>query len=133
MHPQAVEWASAEVEGIRRGNVVAFSVPGATGEELVVVCETKLEPEEYGRLDEEVRRAIHRELSLSAAAVIFLRPGSLPKTSSGKLQRRKTREEYLRGSLGTAGSRAFGTGGSKRTLAKHVVSSFWSRAKATLR
>ncbi len=133
VHPQAVEWASAEVEGIRRGNVVAFSVPGATGEELVVVCETKLEPEEYGRLDEEVRRAIHRELSLSAAAVIFLRPGSLPKTSSGKLQRRKTREEYLRGSLGTAGSRAFGTGGSKRTLAKHVVSSFWSRAKATLR
>ena len=133
VHPQAVEWAAAEVEGIRRGNVVAFSVPGATGEELVVVCETKLDEEEYGRLDEEVRRAVQRELSLSAAAVVFLRPGSLPKTSSGKLQRRKTRDEYMRGTLGTAGSRAFGSTGSKRTLAKHVVSSFWSRAKATLR
>ena len=121
------------MEGVRRGNVVAFSVPGATGEELIVVCETKRDPEEYGRLDEEVRRAVNRELSLSTAAVVFLRPGSLPKTSSGKLQRRKTRTEYLRGHLGTAGSRAFGSAGSKRTLAKHVVSSFWSRAKATLR
>ncbi len=133
VHPQAVEWAAAEVEGVRRGNVVAFGVPGAIGEELVVVCETKLDPDEYPRLDEEVRRAVNRELSLMAAAVVFLRPGSLPKTSSGKLQRRKTRTEYLRGSLGSAGSRAFGSAGSKRTLAKHVVSSFWSRAKATLR
>mgnify|MGYP000076317884 CR=1 FL=1 len=133
VHPQAVEWAAAEVEGIRRGNVVAFSVPGATGEELVVVCETKLDPEEYARLTEEVRRAINRELSLSSSAIVFLRPGSLPKTSSGKLQRRKTRTEYLGGTLGTSGSRAFGSNGSKRTLAKHVVSSFWSRAKATLR
>jgi fatty-acyl-CoA synthase len=133
VHPQAVEWAAAEVDGIRRGNVVAFSVPGATGEELVVVCETKLDSDEYARLDEEVRGAVNRELSLSAAAIVFLRPGSLPKTSSGKLQRRKTRAEYLGGTLGSAGSRTFGSAGSKRTLAKHVVSSFWSRAKATLR
>lgn len=133
VHPQAVEWAAAEVEGIRRGNVVAFSVPGATGEELVIVAETKVDVEEYGRLDEEVRRAVTRELSLSAAAVVFLRPGSLPKTSSGKLQRRKTRTEYLGGALGGSGSRAFGSAGSKRTLAKHVARSFWSRAKAAIR
>ncbi|MCA9156659.1 MAG: AMP-binding protein, partial [Planctomycetales bacterium] len=40
VHPQSVEWAAAEVEGVRQGNVVAFSRPSPSGEELVVVCET---------------------------------------------------------------------------------------------
>ena len=43
MHPQAVEWTVAEVDGVRKGNVVAFSVPGEVGEKLVVVLETRAE------------------------------------------------------------------------------------------
>jgi fatty-acyl-CoA synthase len=130
VHPQAVEWAVAEVDGVRRGNVVAFSVPGELGEELVVVLETK--ESETGPLAEEVRRAVQRELSLTARDVVCLKTGALPKTSSGKLQRRKTREMYLRGQLGV-GDRSFGASSDTITLAKHVATSMWSRAKAALR
>ena len=133
VHPQAVEWAVAECDGVRRGNVVAFSVPGDVGEELVAVVETKLQEEDHADLAERVRRAIQRELSLSTSEVICLKPGSLPKTSSGKLQRRKTRAQYLRGELGGEGARTFGSQGSKLTLAKHVARSVWSRAKAAIR
>jgi len=133
VHPQAVEWAAAECEGVRKGNVVAFSVPGQTGEELVVVAETKRPEDEHAELADRVSRAVQRELSLATAEVICLKPGSLPKTSSGKLQRRKTRSQYLQGQLGGEGARTFGSQGSKLTLAKHVARSVWTRAKAAIR
>ena len=131
VHPQAVEWASAEVDGVRKGNVIAFSVPGETGEQLVVILETR--SEEHAELAAAVRAKVQSELSLSAADVACLKPGSLPKTSSGKLQRRKAREQYLRGELGAEGSRAFGSQAGRLALAKHVAKSVWSRAKAALR
>ena len=64
--------------------------------------------------------------------VVVLKPGSLPKTSSGQLQRRKARSGYLSGSLGETGSRQAGARAARVTLAKHVARSVWSRAKATL-
>jgi fatty-acyl-CoA synthase len=60
-----------------------------------------------------------------------LPPGSLPKTSSGKLQRRKARQQYLNGELGRDGSRLAGASADRITLARHVARSLWSRAKAT--
>src|SRR5262249_23964680 len=50
-YPQAIEWPVEEVPGIRKGNVVAFSVPGADTEEVVIVAET-------AELDPEKRRAL---------------------------------------------------------------------------
>ncbi|MEQ1503147.1 MAG: fatty acyl-AMP ligase [Myxococcota bacterium] len=130
VHPQAVEWIVGEIGGVRKGNVVAFSVPGEIGEELVVVLETKNPTDE---LVSEVRQAIQRELSLSTREILCLQTGTLSKTSSGKLQRRKTREQYLKGELGQGGSRAFGASSDRLTLARHVALSMWSRAKAALR
>lgn len=131
VHPQAVEWVVAELDQVRKGNVVAFSVPGRTGEELVVVLETRIE--EHEALAAEAKAAVQRELSLTTSDIVCLRPGSLPKTSSGKLQRRKTREQYLRGETGGEGSRTFGSSSDRITLARHVAKSVWSRAKAALR
>jgi fatty-acyl-CoA synthase len=131
VHPQAVEWVVADVEGVRRGNVVAFSVPGALGEELVVVVETKTQ--EPQKLVDEVRMLVQRELSLSTREVVCLTPGSLPKTSSGKLQRRKTRDQFMKGELGGDGPRTFGASSDRLTLARHVARSMWTRAKAALR
>ncbi|MEN0062385.1 MAG: fatty acyl-AMP ligase [Myxococcota bacterium] len=99
VHPQAVEWAVAEIEGVRKGNVIAFSVPGTTGEELIVTLETRAADPQA--LVPQVRSIVQRELSLRVSEVRCLPPGTLPKTSSGKLQRRKARDMYLRGDLGT--------------------------------
>ena len=131
VHPQAVEWTAAEVDGVRKGNVISFSVPGETGEVLVIVLETRTEETE--ELSQAVKTLVQRELSLAAADIVCLKPGSLPKTSSGKLQRRKCREQYLRGELGAEGSRAFGNQNGGLALAKHMAKSVWSRAKAALR
>jgi fatty-acyl-CoA synthase len=97
VHPQAVEWAVGTVDGVRHGNAVAFSVPGDAGERLIVAVETK--DADHARLGAAVRAVVQAELGLSIADVACLRSGALPKTSSGKLQRRKTRELYLAGVL----------------------------------
>ncbi|MEQ1566576.1 MAG: fatty acyl-AMP ligase [Myxococcota bacterium] len=134
IHPQAVEWAVADVDGVRKGNVVAFSVPGDIGEELVIVLETKVQdPEEQQKLKDAVKVAVQRDLSISTRDVVCLNTGGLPKTSSGKLQRRKTRENYLRDELAKGGARTAGANADRITLARHVASSLWSRAKAALR
>jgi fatty-acyl-CoA synthase len=130
VHPQAVEWAASSVEGVRKGNVVAFSRPSAHSEELVVALETR--EADQARLSHDVRHAVQRELGLQVAEVICLEPGTLPKTSSGKLQRNKTRSQYLQGKLGREGVRTAGATADKVTLARHVAASVWSRAKATL-
>ena len=96
-----------------------------------MVLETRLE--DTTELVAEVKKAIRKEISVPPADVICLPPGSLPKTSSGKLQRRKTRQQYLRGDLGAQGTRTMGSRGSTLNVAKHVARSVWTRAKAFVR
>ncbi len=128
-HPTSIEWAAAEVDGVRRGNVVAFSVPGEDSEVLVVVAETR--PDAPADTAEKVVAAIAEQLSLKVSDVVLLGVGQLPKTSSGKLQRRKTREQYLAGALGKHGDRTLGSSGEKLTVARHVARSLWGRAAHT--
>lgn len=127
LHPQSIEWVAAEVEGVRKGNVVAFSRPGHDSEELVLALETK--EEDKAALMEAVKHRVQHEMAVSVADVVCLAPGELPKTSSGKLQRRKTRDMYLQGALGSQGSRLAGSTGDTLTLARHMAASMWSRAK----
>lgn len=118
IHPQAVEWAAAEVEGVRKGNVVAFARPGAAGEELVVVAETRAEPD--ADLGPRVRAAVREATGVDPAEVAFVPRGSLPKTSSGKLQRRLTRELFLAGRLGQTGRRVSSGRSDPAALARHL-------------
>src|SRR5690606_23766582 len=130
LHPQAIEWRTAEVDGVRKGNVVAFSRPGAESEELVVVLETQ--DTDHERIRAEVGRVIRQEIGQPPADVVCLPPGSLPQTSSGKLQRRKARQQYLAGQLGAEGTRTMGAGGSTITMARHVAASVWTRTRTRL-
>jgi len=131
LHPQSIEWACQDVPGVRKGNIVAFSRTGANSEELVIVLETR--ETETEQLVADVKASVRKEISVAPADVVCLPPGSLPKTSSGKLQRRKTRSQYLTGELGGEGVRTMGSSASKVTLARHVAKSLWSRAKSRLR
>jgi fatty-acyl-CoA synthase len=92
--PEDIERSVGTLDGVRAGNVIAFGVEGYKGKEtVVVVAETR-----GGDLDE-IRHAVHsRTLDVSGLPprdVILVKPSSLPKTSSGKLQRSKCRELYL--------------------------------------
>lgn len=100
-HPQDLEQEASRVDGVRVGNVVAFSVEReGAGEAAVIVAE--VDPK-ASRPADEVRRgvieAVSAALQLSLADVLLLPTGSIPKTSSGKLQRGLVKEAYLRGDL----------------------------------
>jgi acyl-CoA synthetase (AMP-forming)/AMP-acid ligase II len=100
-HPEDLERIAATVEGVRAGSVVAFAVEGEETERAVLLCETREE-------DAEVRSALARRVvevtseatGLGLDDVVLLAPGSLPKTSSGKLQRGRARRLYVEGALG---------------------------------
>jgi fatty-acyl-CoA synthase len=121
-YPQGIEWLAEEVPGVRKGNVVAFSVPAADTEEVVVVAETtELDPEARAEIVKKVKAHLNVQLSLAVADVRLLGVGELPKTSSGKLQRRKTREQYLARTLGSEGVRTLGKNAARLSLARHVL------------
>jgi len=79
----------------------AFSVEGEGGERLVVVHEVErgAAAEAAGEALAAVRRAVAEEHEVEPHAVVLIRRGGLPKTSSGKVRRRACRELYLSGGL----------------------------------
>ncbi|MBV8303551.1 MAG: fatty acyl-AMP ligase, partial [Acidimicrobiia bacterium] len=92
--PEDVERAVAGVDGVRAGNVVAFGVEGRRGfEAIVIVAETKADDPSPVR--DAVARRVKESVGLAAADVVLVQPGTLPKTSSGKLQRSLARTRYL--------------------------------------
>jgi fatty-acyl-CoA synthase len=91
--PQCIEWLADDAPGVRAGSTAAFSVPGAAGEELVVIVESRTAQPEA--LQETIKQRVNEQLQLVASEVVIARPGSLPKTSSGKVQRAKARQQYL--------------------------------------
>jgi acyl-CoA synthetase (AMP-forming)/AMP-acid ligase II len=101
-YPQDLEWEASKVEGVRKGNVIAFGTmkPHNDRERVVIVIETAL-TDEAARiaLAGEVRRSVQQAVGLTVDDVVAVDSGVLPKTSSGKLQRAATRELYERGEL----------------------------------
>ncbi len=130
-YPQAIEWEAEQVEGVRRGNVVAFAVPGRQSEELVLVAETR--STETAELNKSIKSRIHEAFGIRARDIVLVEPGVLPKTSSGKLQRRKTRNMYETETLGEEGARSADSTATKFTLARHVTASAVARITHTVR
>ncbi len=118
-YPQDIEQAIWEVPDVRTGSVIAFGVPGAKGEELVLAVETRATNGARTELASAVRKRVAEHTGLKAKDVVVLSPGSLPKTSSGKLQRRKTASLYLHEEL----LDATGSDSSRLDLIKRVANS----------
>jgi acyl-CoA synthetase (AMP-forming)/AMP-acid ligase II len=99
-HPQDIEWEVEQVQGIRRGCVVAFGVEHSAlhRDRVVIVAETRLSHEHHEQLKKSIRARIHRELTITPH-VLLVPPHTVPKTSSGKLQRARARELFRSGSL----------------------------------
>jgi len=99
VYPEDVERAVAEVDGVRAGNVIAFGVERQPGREgIVVVAEART-------ADRAVRSAVAARVRDAVGLppeVVLVLPGTLPKTSSGKLQRSLCRWRYLERALDLA-------------------------------
>lgn len=102
IYPHEAEALVATIPGVRKGCIAAFGVPdSAVGtERLVVVAETReTETAARERLREAVHHRIADALGVPPDTVILARPGSVLKTSSGKVRRGATKDAYLAGTL----------------------------------
>ena len=99
--PQEIEELLAGVPGLRTGCVVAVGhwVDGL-GEQLVILAEKDVR---VGRLKEDIATEIQARVLSGIALVPYrvelLEPGTLPRTSSGKLRRWEALQMFLSGHL----------------------------------
>ncbi|MGH7788017.1 MAG: AMP-binding protein, partial [Candidatus Binatia bacterium] len=99
--PSDIESAAAQGGGLRRGRIVAFSTAGGMGtEELHIVAEVRPTSWRSPReLADALRRQVLADIGLAAATVTIVAPGTLERTSSGKIKRRACAEAHRRGTL----------------------------------
>lgn len=91
--------------GLRAGGTAAFTVEEAGEESVVLVQEVERQatPPAVEDMAAAMRAAISEQHDLHVSTIVFIKAGSLPKTSSGKVQRRACREQYLAGRLSILG------------------------------
>jgi fatty-acyl-CoA synthase len=102
LYPHEVEELAARADGIRKGCIVAFGLTdvAAGTEKLVIVAETRERHAARRRvIGAAVTEMVSAGLGLPPDRVELIPPGSIPKTSSGKLRREETKQLYLRGTL----------------------------------
>jgi len=93
--PYDLEVLAQQTEGVKLGGVAAFSVRDADGQEqAVLVVETREKDQEKRRqIDAEISRSIHEHFGINV--LIDLAPrGTLPRTSSGKLSRSQSKQDF---------------------------------------
>ena len=103
-YPQDIEdTVQSSHPAIRRHAGAAFTIADdAKGEQLIVVQEverTERHRIEPAQLTAHIREAIVLEHDIVPYEIALLRPGALPKTTSGKIQRAHARQLWLTGAL----------------------------------
>jgi 8-amino-7-oxononanoate synthase len=100
-YPHDIEGTAAKSHpGVRAGWGAAFTVDGDPDQKLVIVLELeRRHGAEAAQVIEAIRRDVAREHELVIDSIVLVRAGSLPKTSSGKIQRHACRDAFLDRSL----------------------------------
>lgn len=99
IYPEDIERAVGLLEGVRAGNVIAFSVESHRRKEAIVVV-AEMREADPGVLRRAIRRRVIEICEVPPRDIVLTRPGTLPKTSSGKLQRSLCRKRYLEQEFG---------------------------------
>ncbi len=98
-YPQDIEHAVEKVHPALQHNAgVAFAVEQNQEEQLIIIQELQrhfLRDPVIHTLPHTIREAISKQFELQVKAIILLKPGRLPKTSSGKVQRHASKQAFL--------------------------------------
>ncbi|RSD20825.1 fatty acyl-AMP ligase [Amycolatopsis eburnea] len=99
-YPQDIEQTVEEHPAVRPHSAAAFAIEVPDGEAAVVVLERAKDFEaEVGDAVADLRAAVSAGHGLRLHDVVFLAPGEVPRTSSGKISRARCRASYADGSL----------------------------------
>ncbi|MEO0685092.1 MAG: beta-ketoacyl synthase N-terminal-like domain-containing protein, partial [Cyanobacteria bacterium J06649_11] len=106
-YPQDIELTVENTHSCLRTNCsAAFTVEIEGEERLVVACEverTYIRKLNSSEVIKEIQIAVSTEYELEVYGVLLLKTGSIPKTSSGKIQRRGCKQKFLENSLNLLG------------------------------
>ncbi|MEG4838969.1 amino acid adenylation domain-containing protein [Microcoleus sp. B9-D4] len=102
LYPQDIErTAERSHPSLRPGAIAAFSVEVAGEEQLVIVPElqSRKAPDHAEEIISAIRSSIAQEYEVQVYGVVLIKPGSIPKTTSGKIQRRAAYADFLADNL----------------------------------
>ncbi|MGC5284793.1 amino acid adenylation domain-containing protein [Micromonospora sp. DT231] len=102
LYPQDVErCAVTSHPALHSGLAAAAGLETPAGERLLVVAEVRREATEpdVDAIVTAIRQAVTAEFEVAVHAVVLVRAGTLPRTSSGKVQRHAAKQGYAEGSL----------------------------------
>ncbi len=98
-YPQDIENSVVESHpALRRGCCAAFSVLKENIEQVAILCEVE-KLSNYNDIIHAITKSIARDYQLAIATIVLIRTKTLPKTTSGKIQRSLAREQLLSNKL----------------------------------
>ena len=98
-HPPDLESSLAGMKGVATSGAVVFAVSHLEGsDEVVAVVETR-GTGHLAEIEEAVRRRIRETAGLELDRVVLIPPGTIPRTTSGKVRRSETRARLEAGTL----------------------------------
>ncbi len=107
-YPQDIEYFLTQLKELRAGCIVAYSEENESGEQLNIATEVKKELlsdmnmfNEYilPTIDQKISELIGQKFQLFPAKRIYLQPGAIKKTSSGKIKHQKNVKALKTGQL----------------------------------
>jgi acyl-CoA synthetase (AMP-forming)/AMP-acid ligase II len=109
IYPQDIERTAIEWSAQGKPEVAAFSVEEFGEERIVLLHETGMRPTfDSKALATGIRAAIVREHDIDISRILFVKHGTIPRTTSGKLRRLECRSLYLSGQIEAVGVSARG-------------------------
>jgi acyl-CoA synthetase (AMP-forming)/AMP-acid ligase II len=99
-HAADIEQAAVAAEPALRPVAAAFMADGVPADEIVIVVEARGQAGSPGELAARTRKRVLAASGLTVDTVVVGPPGTVPRTSSGKVQRALCRARYLSGEFG---------------------------------
>lgn len=102
LYPEEIEGIVSQIPNVRKGCIVAFGMsdPNTGTEKLIVIAETYAQDKKNLQ---QIRANIIERLAIDLGEppdqVLLVPPRTIPKTSSGKLQRSQAKQDYLEGKI----------------------------------
>jgi acyl-CoA synthetase (AMP-forming)/AMP-acid ligase II len=102
LYPQDIELTAQRAHPeVKPGACTAFSLDIDAEERLIILAEVSAHAPDRQQIAQAIRAAISEEFGVPVHTVCLLPPKAIPKTSSGKLQRRACRNSFAAGEFQT--------------------------------
>lgn len=101
-YPQDIELTVEQSHNVMHNGLTAAFADHSTDRERLIVCaevQKRQESTDWDQVIKAIRRDVSLQHDLPPEAVVLVRYGTLPRTSSGKIQRHACRDLFVRGSL----------------------------------